>query len=81
MKYAAIYKHQNKYSISKICEFFEVSRSGYYGFLKQMDKPDKDEELSELIRKCQEQIKTQIKEQILSGKTVVTARNSHKYQS
>jgi transposase InsO family protein len=58
VKYAAIYKHQNKYPISKMCEFFEVSRSGYYGFLKQMDKPDKDEALSELIHKCQVQTKS-----------------------
>jgi transposase InsO family protein len=58
VKYAAIYKHQNKYPISKMCEFFEVSRSGYYGFLKQKDKPDKDEALSELIRKCQVQTKS-----------------------
>ena len=36
-----------------MCRFFEVSRSGYYGFVNRMDKPAKDLELSELIRECQ----------------------------
>ena len=53
MKYAAIYKHRNKYPISKMCEFFKVSRSGYYSFLKSIDQPDKDSLLAELISECQ----------------------------
>ena len=36
-----------------MCKFFEVSRSGYYSFVKRMDKTAKDFELSELIRECQ----------------------------
>ena len=38
-----------------MCKAFEVSRSGYYGFVKRMDKPAKDLELSELIRECQQE--------------------------
>jgi len=37
-----------------MCKFFEVSRSGYYLFIKKIDKPDKDELLAILIAQCQE---------------------------
>ena len=53
VKYRVIYCHKDKYSISEMCRLFKVSRSGYYGFVKRMDKPAKDLELSELIRECQ----------------------------
>ena len=36
-----------------MCEFFEVSRSGYYDFVKRMDKPDNDKVLADLIQECQ----------------------------
>ena len=57
VKYRVIYRHKDKYSISEMCRFFEVSRSGYYGFVKRMDKPAKDFELSEQIRECQAETK------------------------
>lgn len=57
VKYRVIYRHKEKYSISEMCRFFEVSRSGYYGFVKRMGKPAKDLELSELIRECQVETK------------------------
>ena len=38
-----------------MCAFFEVSRSGYYDFVKRMDKPDRDEALARLIEECQGQ--------------------------
>ncbi len=38
-----------------MCRFFEVSRSGYYDFVKRMDIPAKDLPLAEKIRECQEQ--------------------------
>ena len=40
-----------------MCGFFDVSRSGYYGYLKRMDKPAKDLPLAEKIRECQEKSK------------------------
>ena len=48
-----IYRHREKYSISEMCRFFEVSRSGYYGYVKRMDIPAKDLPLAERIRECQ----------------------------
>ena len=53
MKYAAVYKHRNDYSIITMCRFFEVSRSGYYEYAKQINNPDKDESLAKLIGECQ----------------------------
>ena len=55
VKYRVIYRHREKYTISEMCRFFEVSRSGYYDFVKRMDIPAKDLPLAEKIRECQEQ--------------------------
>ena len=57
IKYFVIYRHKDKYSISEMCRFFSVSRSGYYDFVKRMNEPSKDLELAELIRECQTQTK------------------------
>lgn len=57
VKYRVIYRHKSKYSISEMCRLFKVSRSGYYGFVKRMEKPAKDLELSELIMECQAETK------------------------
>ena len=53
VKYMVIYRHRNKYSISEMCRFFEVSRSGYYGYVARMDIPAKDLPLAEKIKECQ----------------------------
>ena len=53
VKYMVIYRHKEKYSISEMCRFFEVSRSGYYGYVSRMDIPAKDLPLAEKIRECQ----------------------------
>ena len=50
-----IYRHKGKYSISEMCKFFQVSRSGYYGYVARMDTPASDLLLAEKIRDCQEQ--------------------------
>ncbi len=55
VKYLVIYRNREKYAISEMCRFFEVSRSGYYDFVKRMDIPAKDLPLAEKIRECQEQ--------------------------
>lgn len=52
-KYLAIQKYHNQYSVEKMCEFFEVSRSGYYEFLHKTSYPDKDQWLADLISECQ----------------------------
>ena len=50
-----IYRHKEKYSISEMCRFFEVSRSGYYGYVSRMDIPAKDLPLAEKIEECQKE--------------------------
>ena len=55
VKYMAIYRHKDKYSISEMCRFFKVSRSGYYDYVKRMDIPAWDLPLAEKIQECQEQ--------------------------
>lgn len=38
-----------------MCNFFEVSRSGFYDWLKRMEKADTDEMIAGLISNCQKQ--------------------------
>ena len=54
VKYMVIYRHKETYSISEMCRFFGVSRSGYYGYVSRMDIPAKDLPLAEKIKECQE---------------------------
>lgn len=54
VKYIVIYRHKDKYSISEMCRFFSVSRSGYYGYVARMDIPAKDLPLAEKIQECQD---------------------------
>ena len=54
VKYMVIYRNKVKYSISAMCRFFKVSRSGYYDYVKRMDIPAKDLSLAKLIQGCQE---------------------------
>ena len=54
VKYMINYRHKDKYSISEMCSFFGVSRSGYYGYVSRMDTPAKDIQLAEMIKACQE---------------------------
>ena len=53
VKYMVIYRHKDKYSISVMCRFFKVSRSGYYDYVKRKDIPAKDLALAEKIQECQ----------------------------
>lgn len=54
VKYMVIYRHKSKYSISEMCRFFNVSRSGYYAYVKRMYIPANDLPLAKKIRGCQE---------------------------
>ena len=54
VKFMVIYRHKDKYSISEMCRFFNVSRSGYYDYVKRMDIPAKDLPLAEKIKECQD---------------------------
>ena len=55
VKFRVIYRHRDEYSISKMCRFFNVSRSGYYDFVARMDIPDRDLPLAEKIGECQKE--------------------------
>ena len=53
VKYMVIYRHKDNYAISEMCRFLNVSRSGYYDYVKRMDIPAKDLPLAEKIKECQ----------------------------
>ena len=53
VKFMVVYRHKDKYSISEMCLFFNVSRSGYYDYVKRMEIPAKDLPLAEKIKECQ----------------------------
>ena len=56
-KYAVIRRHRERYPLNQMCRFLEVSRSGYYKYVKQLAHPAKDFELAEKIRTKQEACK------------------------
>ncbi|WP_270739461.1 hypothetical protein [Massilioclostridium coli] len=42
VKYVVIYGHREEYPVTSMCNFFEVSRNDYYGFVGRLAKPEKD---------------------------------------
>lgn len=54
VKYAVIYRHRDGYPVAVMCKFFEVSRSGYYDYVKRLGQPEHDADLAEKIRECQD---------------------------
>ena len=54
LKYAVIYRHRHEYPVQVMCRFFDVSRSGYYDFVKRIGQPEHDVDLAESIRECQQ---------------------------
>ena len=59
VKYQVIYMNRERYTISDMCRFFGVSRSGYYDFVRRLGRKEKDVELAEMIQRQQERcIKT-----------------------
>ncbi len=53
VKYAVIYRHRNEFPVAVMCKLFDVSRSGYYDFVRRIGKPEHDVELAEKIKECQ----------------------------
>ncbi len=49
-----MYVHRDQYPVQVMCQFFEVSRSGYYAFLKRLGKPEADADLAKIIQTCQD---------------------------
>ena len=56
-KYAVIHRHRTKYAVKDLCEILQVSRSGYYKYVKHLDHTAKDFDLAEKIRTKQESCK------------------------
>lgn len=54
VKYLAMYRHKDQYPISVMWTFFEVSRSGYYDYIKRINEPVKDLPLAQAINECQQ---------------------------
>ena len=52
-KYQVIYMNRNRYPVSEMCQFFSVSRSGYYDYVKRLDLPAHDASLADIIREQQ----------------------------
>ncbi len=40
-----------------MCRFFGVSRSGYYDFVRRLDRPEPDAELGQLLREQQAHVR------------------------
>ena len=53
-KYHVIYMNRERYPVSVMCRFFEVSRSGYYDFVRRLGREEKDAALAEIIREKQD---------------------------
>lgn len=51
-KYRVIYHHKKEYPISGMCRYLKISRSGYYDWVRKMEKQDKDAVIGEMIRQC-----------------------------
>lgn len=52
LKFRVVYRFNDKYPISDLCDLLNVSRSGYYKWLKIKDSSDKDVPIADLIRQC-----------------------------
>lgn len=55
--YSVIKRLSSKYTITAMCEFYNVSRSGYYDWLKRLANDAKDSAIKELIIDCQKKHK------------------------
>lgn len=53
-KYEVIYNHCKEYPVSVMCQYFGVSRSGYYNYIKRKGQPEKDAPLASMLRRQQE---------------------------
>ena len=52
-----IYLHRNDYPVTVMCQFFGVSRSGYYDFVHRLGWPEPDAELGRLLREQQTRVR------------------------
>ena len=52
-----IYLHRNDYPITVMCQFFGVSRSGYYDFLHRLGQLEPDAKLGQLLQEQQTRVR------------------------
>jgi putative transposase len=56
-KYAMIQKYAKKFTVKELCEYFKVSRSGYYSWIKtspnRRQREQRDQALAAIIQECQ----------------------------
>ena len=52
-----IYLHRKDYPITVMCQFFGVSRSGYYDFVRCLGRPERDAELGQVLREQQAHVR------------------------
>jgi transposase InsO family protein len=45
--------NRSQYPVSTMCQFFCVSRSGYYAFVQRLGQPEADADLAQKIQECQ----------------------------
>lgn len=57
IKFTAISRVAGKYTVKGMCEFFKVSRSGYYAFQKKQGQLSKEQMLAGYIQVCQQEAK------------------------
>ena len=50
LKYRVIEHFRGKYPIDSMCHMFEVSRSGYYDYVKRLGQREHDADLADMIR-------------------------------
>ncbi|MDO4341083.1 MAG: IS3 family transposase, partial [Eubacteriales bacterium] len=53
IKYRVIERFREIYSVTDMCKFFEVSRSGYYAWRNRQQQESKDQWLMHAIIECQ----------------------------
>ena len=51
--FSVIERFSEKYPVSKMCDFYNVSRQGYYDFIRREQLPNPDQELIDMIVECQ----------------------------
>ena len=54
LRYKVIHRFRDRFTVEELCKLLEVSRSGYYKWLKRKDEPDKDKVIADLIVECHE---------------------------
>ena len=52
LRYKVIFRFRDRFTVKELCKLLEVSRSGYYKWLKRKDEPDNDKVIADLIAEC-----------------------------